>query len=79
MLSSTSITESGKTSQYNYTWIMNRGDRTYTKSFRTIRHGNMNVFVDLNAEESFLLVMDEEKLVNYALDVAILGLTLKNN
>lgn len=37
---------------------MNRGDRTYTKSFRTMRHGNMNVFVDLNAEESFLLVMD---------------------
>jgi len=47
---------------------MNRGDRTYTKAFKTIRHGSAKTIIDLNEDMSFLIVIDDEKLANYALD-----------
>jgi hypothetical protein len=33
---------------YNYTWIMNRGDRTYTKAFKVIKHNSAKTIIDLN-------------------------------
>lgn len=35
---------------YNYTWILSRGDRTYTKAFLVIKHDTINTFVDLNTD-----------------------------
>ena len=64
---------------YNYTWILSRNDRTYTKSFKVIKHESSNTFVDLNLEESYIMVMDDEKIANYAIDEAIMTLTLKKD
>lgn len=36
--------------QYNYTWILSRNDRTYTKAFQVIKHDTSNTFVDLNLD-----------------------------
>lgn len=33
-----------------YTWILSRGDRSYTTAFKVIKHSNANTFVDLNTE-----------------------------
>jgi hypothetical protein len=62
---------------YNYTWILNRGARTYTKAFYVMKHGNMNSFIDFNLEYSYLLVIDDEKISNYAIDEIIMTMTLK--
>jgi len=35
---------------YNYTWVLNRGDRTYTKAFHVVKHSNMNTFIDFNLD-----------------------------
>lgn len=64
---------------YNYTWILNRGDRTYTHAFKVIKHSTANVRIDLNFDETYLLIVDDEKLVNYALDQANLVLKLKKD
>ena len=61
-----SSTDSGST--YNYTWIMNRGDRTYTHAFKVIKHSTSNVRIDFNLDQSFILIFDNEKIINYALD-----------
>ncbi len=44
---------------YNYTWIMNRGDRTYNKAFKTIRHASAKTIIDLNEDMSYLIVIDD--------------------
>ena len=44
---------------YNYTWIMNRGDRTYTKAFKIIKHGSAKTIIDLNEDMSYLIVIDD--------------------
>lgn len=49
--------EKGTRREYNYTWVMSRGDRTYTKAFHVIKHGNANTFVDFNLDESYLMVI----------------------
>lgn len=33
---------------YNYTWILNRGDRTYSRAFHVIKHDSANTLIDLN-------------------------------
>lgn len=33
---------------YYYTWVLNRGDRTYTHAFQVIKHPNAAVRIDLN-------------------------------
>ncbi len=47
---------------------MNRGYRTYTKAFKIIRHSSARTIIDLNEEMSYLIVMEEKKLANYAID-----------
>jgi hypothetical protein len=53
---------------YNYTWIMNRGDRTYSKAFKVIKHDTAQTVIDVNEDESYLIIIDDQRLVNYALD-----------
>lgn len=33
---------------YNYTWILNRGDRTFSRAFKVIKHNTSNTMIDLN-------------------------------
>lgn len=77
MLSST--VNSTDKSIYNYTWVLSRGDRTYTKAFLTIKHDTPNTLVDLNTDFSYLIIIDEEKIVNYAIDEAFMVMTLKKD
>lgn len=35
---------------YNYTWVMTRGSRTYTKAFHTIKHDSYLNRIDLNSD-----------------------------
>ena len=58
---------------------MNRGDRTYSKAFKVIKHTTDKTFIDLNEDESFLIVIDNEKLVNYKLDDSNMVIRLKKN
>jgi hypothetical protein len=61
---------------FNYTWIFNRGDRTYNRAFKVLSHDTPNTRIDFNMDESYLIVMDDETLTNYALDSANLLLRL---
>lgn len=64
---------------YNYTWILNRGDRTYSRAFHVMRHDASNVMVDLNEELTYLMVITEDSITNYAFDQANLVFTLDSN
>lgn len=44
---------------YNYTWILNRGDRTYSRAFHVIKHSAANVMIDLNEDLTYLIIMNE--------------------
>ncbi len=33
---------------YNYTWILNRGDRTFSRAFKVLKHNFANTLIDLN-------------------------------
>jgi hypothetical protein len=57
---------------------MNRGDRTYTKAFKTLRHASAKTIIDLNEDMSYLIVIDDEKLANYAVDDTNMVVKLKN-
>ena len=76
-LQSSSIDDEGTV--YNYTWVMNRGDRTYSRAFKTIKHKASETFIDLNQESSYLIVIDSEALTHYAFDQANLILRLKRD
>lgn len=52
---------------YNYTWIFNRNDRTFNKAFKVINHNTYKSAIFLNKAKSYLLVVDEDELVNYAI------------
>lgn len=73
-----SLSVAGNTT-FNYTWVLSRGDRTYGQAVQIVKHGTANTFIDLNEEESFLLIMDDERLVNYAFDTPTLTIRLKND
>lgn len=47
---------------------MNRGDRTYTKAFKVIKHSSDKVFIDVNEDLTYLIIFDDDKLANYAID-----------
>lgn len=64
---------------YNYTWIFNRADRTYNKAFKVINHNTYRSAVFLNRAKSYLLVVDEDKLVNYAIQRPILSINPTND
>ena len=38
----------GKPVVYNYTWILTRGFRTYTRAYKVIKHNTFKTFMDLN-------------------------------
>lgn len=67
------------TMTYNYTWILNRGDRTYTRAFKVLKHNSSNIFIDLNEEYTFLLVISNASMINYAFDQAILVIKLDDS
>lgn len=52
---------------YNYTWIFNRADRTYNKAFKVINHNTYKTAIFLNKAKSYLLIIDEDSLTNYAI------------
>jgi hypothetical protein len=64
---------------YNYTWILNRGDRTYSRAFHVMNHSTSNVLINLNEDLTFLMITNEESISNYAFDQANLILSLDNN
>ena len=64
---------------YNYTWILNRGDRTYSRAFHVIKHSSANVMIDLNEDLTYLIIINEESISNYAFDQANLIFTLDYN
>jgi len=47
---------------------MNRGDRTYTKAFKVIKHGSDKTIIDVNEDLSYLIIFDDIQLTNYAID-----------
>ncbi len=69
----------GSNFTYNYTWILNRGSRTYTKAFKTIKHSTAKTIIDLNEDMSYLIVIDDEKLVNYAIDDSNMVINIGKN
>ncbi len=69
--------ENGNT--YYYTWILNRGDRTYSRAFTVIKHDSAKVLIDLNEDYTYLMVMNESSISNYAFDKADLTFTLDAN
>ena len=58
---------------------MNRGDRTYTKAFKVIKHGSDKTNIDVNEDLSYLIIFDDIQLTNYAIDEANLILRLKKD
>lgn len=44
---------------YNYTWILNRGDRTFSRAFNVLKHKLANTLIDLNEDLTYLLVISE--------------------
>jgi hypothetical protein len=58
---------------------MNRGDRTYTKAFKVIKHNSGKTIIDVNEDMSYLIVIDDEKLANYKLDDSNMVLKIKRN
>jgi len=73
-----STSTEGKVS-YNYTWILNRGDRTYTRAFKVLKHNTSKIFIDLNEELTFLLIINTQSMTNYAFDQATLVIKLDEN
>lgn len=72
-------TANGSEVTYNYTWIFNRADRTYNKAYKVINHNTYKSAVFLNRAKSYLLVVDEDKLTNYAIQRPILNINPKND
>lgn len=70
----TKVNTSSGVQQYNYTWIFNRGDRSYNRAFKTINHNTMRTGITLNREHSYLILIDDETLTNYAIRQPILSL-----
>ena len=64
---------------YNYTWIMTRGDRTFSRAFKVIKNGTSPFFVDFNEEFSYLMIIDEQTIANYAVDQPSLVLSLNDS
>lgn len=64
---------------YNYTWTFTRGDRTFTRAFTVMSHSDANTFVDFNPEMSYLMVVAEESITNYAYDDPSFMLKLDRN
>ena len=55
----TKVNTSSGMQQYNYTWIFNRGDRSYNRAFKVINHNTVRTAINFNRNESFLLVIDD--------------------
>jgi hypothetical protein len=58
---------------------LNRGDRTFSRAFNVIKHKSANVLIDLNEDLTYLLIINEESISNYAFDQANLVLNLDND
>ncbi len=37
---------------------MNRGDRTYTKAFKVIKHNSAKNIIDLNEDMTYLIIIE---------------------
>lgn len=59
---------------YNYTWIFNRNDRTFNKAFKVINHNTYKSAIFLNKAKSYLLVVEDDALTNYAIERPILSI-----
>lgn len=53
---------------FNYTWVLTRGSRTYTRAFHVFKHSSIQNRIDLNFDSSYLIVIDDERITNYAFD-----------
>jgi hypothetical protein len=45
--------------EYKYSWILNRGDRTFSRAFKVIDHEKNNTLIDVNEDFSFIMVIGE--------------------
>jgi len=44
----TKVNTSSGFQQYNYTWVFNRGDRSYNRAFKVLNHDTMRTAINLN-------------------------------
>ena len=56
------------TANYNYTWVFTRGDRTFSRAFAIMSHGSSNTFIDVNEERTYMIVINDQAIANYAFD-----------
>lgn len=61
---------------FNYTWVLTRGSRTYTRAFHVFKHSSIKNRIDLNFDKSYLIVIDDERITNYAFDSTNLQIKL---
>lgn len=73
----TKVNTSGGAQQYNYTWIFNRGDRSYNRAFKVINHNTVRTAISLNREHSYLMMIEDETITNYAIRQPILTFTTR--
>jgi hypothetical protein len=52
----------------SYTWTFMRGDRTFSRAFAVMAHLSDAIRVDFNPELSYLMVISEEAILNFAYD-----------
>ena len=63
----------------NYTWVFTRGDRTFSRAFATMAHPSDSTLVDFNPDLSYLMVVGEEAIENFAYDDPSFVLRLDRN
>ena len=61
-------TASDGSTNFNYTWTFTRGDRTFSRAFAVMQHKSDQTLVDFNSELSYLMIISDEVLENYAYD-----------
>ena len=69
----------GATKQYQSTYVMSRGSRTYLNAYISIPHHDKASFVDLNRETGEILTIDTEGLTLYHLASSMLSVNPTNN
>jgi hypothetical protein len=62
----------------NYTWVLDRGDRTYGTAFKVVDHKHWNAFTHFNRRDNQLMIADEKGIVTYQLTVPYLSVISHN-
>jgi hypothetical protein len=63
-----------ETVAYQSTYVFTRGSRTYLNAYLAIPHSNFHAFVDLNRDNSQMLVIDSDALILYQISAPRLSI-----